>query len=57
MMYCDVKGCTRLATHLQIIEISKDRRIKFNLCAKHNKLVWKYDDHNKVVLSEEKPVD
>lgn len=41
-MFCNVDGCTKQATHLRIMEIDKDRRIKFNLCTECNKINWKY---------------
>ncbi len=34
-MFCDVRGCTELATHL-----IKIKNISFNLCEEHNKLKW-----------------
>lgn len=41
-MFCGIKDCKNLAKYLQIIEISKDRRIKFNLCDEHKNIKVKF---------------
>lgn len=46
-MFCDVKGCNELARYLRIIEIDKDRRIKFNVCERHNKVKWRIEPKKK----------
>ena len=44
-MFCSVKGCNELATYLNVIEINKDKRIKFNTCDECNKVKWGLSQH------------
>ncbi len=45
-MFCSVKGCNKLVTYLNVIEINKDKRIKFNTCDECNKVKWSLSQHH-----------